>query len=188
MVNASVFGLYPDRIAVDEATATLERAGFRRSDIAVLLPENTGSKDFGHAKTSRAAERAAGGAVLGAITGAGVGWLVASGTVALPGLEPLAAVAPLVAALAAAGCGGAIGWLIGLYLGLGAPRFVARRYVGRKRRGGILLSVHCDNQDWTFRARQVLKDTGAQGMATLPEAHGDFGPSEKPDPRVIPIV
>jgi hypothetical protein len=113
MVNASVFGLYPDRIAVDEATTMLERAGFRRTDIAVLLPENKGSKDFGHVKSSKGAEKAATGAATGALTGAALGWLVASGTVALPGLEPLAAVTPVIAALAAAGSGGGIGWLIG---------------------------------------------------------------------------
>lgn len=187
MGNTSVFGIYPDRITVGEAIGTLERAGYRRADIAVLIPENSGSKDFGHLKSNKGPEGAAAGAALGAATGGLVGWLVATGTLALPGLQPLAAVAPTIAALAAAGSGGALGWLIGLYLGLGVPEYVAKRYAGRIRRAGILLSVHCDNQDWARRARQVLKETGAQGIASVAESGADFAVADKPAPRVIPI-
>lgn len=54
---------------------------------------------------------------------------------------------PVLAALAGAGAGGALGWIGGLLVGLRLPEYVARRYAGRIRRGGILLSVHCDSQE-----------------------------------------
>jgi hypothetical protein len=188
MGNTSVFGIYPDRITVGEAIETLVRAGYRRADVAVLVPENSGSKDFGHVKSNRGPEGAAAGTALGAATGALIGWLVATHTVALPGLASIAALAPTMAALASAGCGGALGWLIGLYLGLGVPEYVAKRYAGRKRRGGILVSVHCDSPQWTRKARQVLKETGAQSIASISESAADFAVADKPAPRVVRIT
>jgi hypothetical protein len=152
-----------------------------------MVSENSGSKDFGHVKGNKGPEGASAGAVGGAATGALIGWLVSSGTVSLPGVESLAAVTPTIAAFAAAGCGGAIGWLIGLYLGLGVPEYVAKRYAGRIRQGGILLSVHCDTPAWSRRARQVLRDTGARSISSAAEAGADFAVAEKPAPRVIRI-
>ena len=187
MGNTSVFGIYPDRAAAAEATEALQNAGWRSSDISVLAPENRGSKDFGHVKGNKGPEGAAAGAAAGAVTGGVIGWRVSSGTVFLPGLESLAGVAPTVAALAAAGGGGAIGWLIGLYLGLGVPEYLAQRYMGRMRRAGILLSVHCDNSQWTRRARQILRDTGAQSIASATELDADFVVAERPASRVIRI-
>ena len=34
------------------------------------------------------------------------------------------------------------------------------------RSGGVLLSVHCDNARWRVRAKNVLHDTGALGIAS----------------------
>ena len=45
----------------------------------------------------------------GAIAGALLGWLVSTGAAAIPGLETLTAVRPVIAALAGAACGGALG-------------------------------------------------------------------------------
>lgn len=187
MGNTSVFGVYPDRTAVNEAISMLGQAGYRRADIAVLAAENTGSKDFGHVKRHKGWNGAAGGSAVGAATGAVIGWMAATGVFALPALESLAGLAPVIAALAAAGFGGALGWVIGFYLGLGMPEYVATRYAGRTRRGGILLSVHCDDPHWSRRARQVLKETGALSVSCAPETAADFALADKPAPRVIQI-
>ncbi len=181
--NISVLGIYPDRTTVLEAISSLQKAGYRPADIAVLSAENQGSKDFAHEKSSKAPEGAAVGAAAGAVVGAALGWLVATRVVAFPGLEPLAAVGPVFAALAAAGCGGALGWLIGLFLGLSMPEYVAKRYAGRMGRGGILVSVHCDSPEWRQRARKSLKDTGARYIASTPESAADYATSDKPTPR-----
>ena len=113
--NTSVLDIYADRKTV------LHKAGYRPADIAVLTADNPGSKDFAHEKSSKAGEGAAAGAAVGAVAGALVGWALSTGLVAIPGLEPLATVRPLIAALAAAGFGSTSGWLIGLFLGFGAP-------------------------------------------------------------------
>ena len=57
--NTAVFGIYPTYSAVEEAVETLRSAGFRNTDISILMPENVGSKDFGHEKNTKAPEGAA---------------------------------------------------------------------------------------------------------------------------------
>jgi len=48
--NTAVFGIYPDRASVDSAVDALKAAEFRNTDISVLFPENSGTKDFAHEK------------------------------------------------------------------------------------------------------------------------------------------
>jgi hypothetical protein len=66
---------------------------------------------------------------------------------------------------------------------MGIPEYEAKRYEGRIKSGGILLSVHCDNDDWVKRAKQVLLQTGAEDIASAGEAKADFSSSDKPLPR-----
>ncbi len=64
------------------------------------------------------------------------------GALAIPGLGPFIAAGPIMAALAGAGVGGAVGGLTGALIGMGIPEYEAKRYEGRVKDGGILLSVH----------------------------------------------
>src|SRR6266513_4588154 len=181
--NTAVFGIYPNRTSVESAVDALKSAEFRNYDIAVLLPENTGTKDFAHEKSTKAPEGATTGAGTGALLGGGLGWLVGIGALAIPGLGPFIAAGPIVAALAGAGAGGAIGGLTGALVGMGIPEYEAKRYEGRVKDGGILLSVHSDSSDWTKRAKEILKRTGAQDIASTGEASADFS---KTDVRLRP--
>jgi hypothetical protein len=60
------------------------------------------------------------------------------------------------AALAGIGVGTTVGGIAGGLIGMGIPEYEAKRYEGRIRNGGILLSVHSDSSEWTKRAKQVL--------------------------------
>jgi hypothetical protein len=51
------------------------------------------------------------------------------------------------------------------------------------KRGGILLSVHSDNADWTKKAKRILEDTGADDISSTGEAAADYAKSDKPQPR-----
>jgi len=53
------------------------------------------------------------------------------------------------------------------------PEYEAKRYEGRVKEGGILLSVHCDNSDWVKRAKELLKRTGAEDIASSGEADSE---------------
>lgn len=182
--NTSAFGIYPNQETVSEAVDALKRAGFRSTDISVLLPENVGNKDFAHEKHTKAPEGAVAGASTGAVIGVALGWLAGIGALAIPGIGPFIAAGPIVAALSGLGAVGAVGGLAGALIGIGIPEYEAKRYEGRIRSGGILLSVHCDNTDWTKRAKEILTETGANDVSTTSEAKADFAVSEKPLPRV----
>jgi hypothetical protein len=181
--NTSVLGIYPDRATVSDAINVLHKTGYRETDISVLSSDNRGSKDFAHERHSRAFEGAAVGAAAGAVIGAALAWFVSIQTVSIPGFGPLVAVGPVLAALAGAGAGGAVGWIAGLLAGLGQTEYVARRYAGRIRHGGILLSVHCDSAEWCARARKTLEDTGARSISSASEAAADYGTTDMPTER-----
>src|SRR5947207_1814103 len=181
--NTAVFGIYRDRTSVENAVDTLKLEGFRSTDISVLFPENVGTKDFAHEKNTKLPEGAATGAGTGAVVGGTLGWLTGIGALAIPGLGPFIAAGPIVAALAGVGVGGAIGGITGALIGLGIPEYEAKRYEGRIKEGGILLSVHCDDSNWTKRAKEILERTGAQDVSSSGEANADFQKTDKPMPR-----
>jgi len=182
--NTAVFGIYPSRLAVEEAVEHLRTAGFRSTDISVLFPDNQGTKDFAHEKNTKAPEGSTTGVVAGGITGGVLGWLTGIGALFIPGLGPLIAAGPIVAALAGAGAVGALGGIIGALVGMGIPEYEARRYEGRIREGGVLMSVHCDTADWVRRAKEVMKQTGGQDVGVEGEKAGDYANADKPMPRV----
>ncbi len=181
--NTAVFGIYPSYNAVERAVDALRSAGFRSTDISVLFPENVGTKDFAHTKGTKAPEGAAAGGGTGAIIGGTLGWLTGIGALAIPGLGPFIAAGPIMAALAGVGAGGAIGGIAGGLIGMGIPEYEAKRYEGRVTKGGILLSVHSDNSDWTSRAKKILESTGAEDISSTGETKGDFENTDRPMPK-----
>jgi hypothetical protein len=179
--KTAVFGIYTTVADADRATDSLVRAGFSASDISALLPENLGSKQIGTEKATKAPEGAAAGAGSGAVLGGTLGLLAGIGALAIPGVGPLIAAGPIVAALAGIGVGGAVGGFTGALIGLGIPEYEAKRYEGRIQKGAILLSVHCDTSDEIKRAKEVMKRTGAEDISSTGESSAD---STKPDQQV----
>jgi hypothetical protein len=171
--NTAVFGIYPHQTSVESGVEALKAAGFSNNDISVLFPNKEGTKDFAHEKSTKAPEGASAGAGTGVLLGGGLGWLVGIGALAIPGLGPFIAAGPIVAALAGAGVGGAVGGLTGALIGMGIPEYEAKRYEGRVKDGGILLSVHSDSSDETKRAKEILERTGAQDISSTGEASGE---------------
>lgn len=188
MANTAVFGIYQTRDDVSAAVDALRTSGFRNTDISALFPANEGTKDFAHEKNTKAPEGAVAGATSGAILGGALGWLAGIGALAIPGLGPFIAAGPIMAALAGVGAGVVTGGMVGALVGMGMPEYEAKRYEGRIKSGGILLSVHCDDHEWVSRAAKVLKQTGADDIASAGEASADFSSSEKPRPRAMGSV
>jgi ActD protein len=181
--NTAAFGIYPNRITVENAVDRLKAEGYRNTDISVLFSENVGTKDFAHQKNTKAPEGATTGAGAGVVVGGALGWLVGIGSLAIPGLGPFIAAGPIMAALAGAGVGGTLGGVVGALVGMGIPEYEAKRYEGRVKSGGILLSVHCDDSEWTKKAKHILEATGAEDVSSTGEAGSDFAKSDRPMPR-----
>lgn len=186
--NTAIFGIYFTREAAEEAVDAFRRAGFRNTDISALFPDNAGTKDFAHEKNTKAPEGATTGAASGAVAGGVLGWLAGIGALAIPGIGPLIAAGPIMAALAGAGALGTVGGIVGALAGMGIPEYEAKRYEGRVKHGGVLLSVHCDSHDWTKRGEEILKRTGAEDISSTSEAPADFAVSDKPMLRTRSVI
>ncbi|MGH9326916.1 MAG: quinol:electron acceptor oxidoreductase subunit ActD [Terriglobia bacterium] len=178
--NTAVFGIYSTYEGVQSGANALATAGFRPTDVAALVPENEGSKDLAHEKHNKGPDVAFIGAIVGFIVGGVLAWLLVSGIIAIKGTEPLTMANPVVAVLAGIGALGALGFIIGGLVGMSAPEYEARRYRGRLKKGGLLLSVHCDNSQWVKQARQALKTTGADSISEASEAGADYAVTDKP--------
>ncbi len=181
--NISVFGLYATEATVAEGVDQLRLAGFSNTDVSVLFSENSGNKDLAHEKNTKAPEGAVTGAGSGAILGGALGWLAGVGLLAIPGLGPFIAAGPIMGLLSGIGVGGTLGGLTGGLIGAGMPEYEAKRYEGRIRKGGILLSVHCDNAEREKSAKRILENSGAQDVSSSSEARADFGSSDRANPR-----
>ena len=171
--NLVVFGIYPNRERVETAVEELRINNFRHADISVLFPSPETTREFAHRKETKAPEGATTGGVIGAITGGTLGWLAGIGAIAIPGVGPFIAAGPIVGLLAGTGAVGVAGGLIGGLIGLGIPEYEAKRYEGRIKEGGILLSVHCDIHEWKNKAKDILNRTGGQDVDSTGEAGSD---------------
>jgi hypothetical protein len=171
------YGIYPDRVAFERVLEALRSAGFRNSDISAILPDrDKTTKDLAHEINSKAPEGIATGAGTGAAIGGVLGWLVGIGAIAIPGIGPLIAAGPIVAALAGAGAAGATGGLVGGLIGAGIPEVEAKRYAGRIREGAYLVSVHCDDRKWAKRAEEIMEATGGRDVVATSEKSADYRP------------
>jgi hypothetical protein len=167
--NTAVFGIYKSRTHAETAVDRLAQSGFSHGDISVLLPDAESSKDFAHEKNTKAPEGAVAGVTTGAAVGGTLGLLAGIGALAIPGVGPLIAAGPIMASLAGLGIGGAVGGLVGALVGMGIPEYEAKRYEGRLKDGGVLLSVHCDTSEEISRAKDLLEQTGAEDISSAGE-------------------
>jgi hypothetical protein len=167
--NSAAFGIYSSNATAEAAVDQLTAAGFSNQDVSVLMSDKQGSKEFASEKNTKAPEGATTGVGVGGAVGGTLGLLAGIGALAIPGVGPLIAAGPIMAALAGLGVGGAVGGIVGALVGMGIPEYEAKRYEGRVKGGGILLSVHCDSSDEISRAKEILKATGAEDIASSGE-------------------
>ena len=170
--NTAAFGIYPSNSAAEAAVDQLVAAGFSNQDVSVLMADRKGSKDFAAEKNTKAPEGATTGAGVGGAVGGTLGLLAGLGALAIPGVGPLIAAGPIMGALAGLGAGGAVGGLVGALVGLGIPEYEAKRYQGRVKDGGVLISVHCATSDQIKAAKATLERTGGEDISSAGEESG----------------
>lgn len=182
--NTAVFGIYNTSVQAEQAVDRLLAAGFGNNDISVLLPDNQSSKEFAHEKNTKAPEGTATGVTTGGVVGGTLGLLAGIGALAIPGVGPFIAAGPIMGALAGLGVGGAVGGIIGALVGMGIPEYEAKRYEGRVKAGGVLLSVHCDSSEEITRAKDLLKQTGAEDISSAGEKAASSHGVDTENPRI----
>jgi hypothetical protein len=167
----------------------LTAAGFSQDDISVLFPDKGSTKAFAHQKETKLPEGATVGAGTGGVLGGTVGLLAGLGALAIRGLGPFIAAGPLMAALSGGAIGAGLGGLTGALVGLGIPEYEAKRYEGKVKEGGILISVHTEDGEETKRAKEIFQAAGAHDISSTGEARADDPTPGHPEgrPGAVPV-
>ena len=148
----------------------LKAAGFPNNDISVLLADKGGTRDFAHVHNTKAPEGATTGAGTGAVLGGALGWLAGIGALAIPGLGPLIAAGPIMAALGGAAVVGTLGGVTGALVGMGIPEFEAKQFEGKVKSGSCLISVHSEDSNDSKRVREIFDRAGAKDITSAGES------------------
>lgn len=157
----------------EQASQTIEhlkRAGFASSDISVLLPQEWNRTSLNVENQTKFPEGATTGGTAGVVLGGVFGWLAGIGALAIPGVGPLIAAGPIMAALSGAAVGGTLGGLTGALIGFGIPEYEAKRYYDRVQAGAALLSVHSEDATMTARAKEIFAANGCENISSAAEA------------------
>ncbi len=184
-MSTSVFCIAPSQHIAESIVADLKSSGFSDSDISVLFPDKSSTRDFAHEKNTKAPEGATVGAGAGGAVGGTLGLLAGIGLLAIPGIGPFIAAGPIMAALSGLAVGAAVGGIAGALIGMGIPEIEAKRYEGKVKDGNILISAHADSSELVTRAKNVYEkhnasDISSGGMASAPSADDS---SRKTDAR-----
>src|ERR1700680_4231548 len=166
----AVFGIAKTEEQAVHIINRLKEAGFSNNDVSVLLPDRAATRDFAHEQHTKAPEGAVAGAVAGGAIAGVLGWLVGIGSLAIPGVGPLIAAGPIMAALSGAAAGGAVGGLAGALVGLGIPEYEAKQYEGKVKNGNILISVHTDDSKQRQKAKEIFERAHAEDVSSTGEA------------------
>jgi uncharacterized membrane protein len=168
-MSKSVFGIATTQGKAEQIVQQLQTQAFATSEISVLMPDTAGTRDVGHVKATKAPEGATTGATTGGATGGIIGLLAGIGALAIPGVGPLIAAGPIMAALSGAAVGAATGGVVGGLIGLGIPEIEAKRYDEKLKKGNYLVAVHTDENDDVDRAKDIFKTAGAEDVSTVRE-------------------
>jgi hypothetical protein len=168
--NIAVFGLVPNRFVAELVISDLHRAGFLTSDISVLLPDNGATRDLALEQGTKAPEGAVSGGAAGGTIGGALGILAGIGAFAIPGIGPLIAAGPIMAALSGIAVGATAGAIAGALIGLGIPEIQAKAYEGKVKSGAALVSVHAEDQKQLEIAQNIFKLHGADDVSWTGEA------------------
>jgi hypothetical protein len=156
----TIVSLFDDLATAQQAAQELIQAGFSRDQVSVVANDVTGEygRQLGSdvAVTETGVSGAGAGAGIGAALGGIGGLLVGLGALAIPGIGPIVAAGPLIAALVGAGVGAVAGSLVGALVDMGVPEEEAGYYAEGVRRGGALLTLRTEANEPEDRAMDII--------------------------------
>jgi hypothetical protein len=176
-VKRAEFGLAKSEDQAGSIVNQLKGAGFPENDISVLLPDTTGNRRFAHVERNKALEWAAVGDGIGIVLGGALGCLMGLGILAIPGVGPLVAAGPIIAALVGAGVGAIAGGIIGSFMGVRTPKFEAIQYKDEMDGGNILISVLTGGATERDRVKAIFNNAGSVTAAEAVVDHAYGRPS-----------
>jgi uncharacterized protein (TIGR02271 family) len=198
----TIVGLFDKFSEAEAVVRDLERAGFDRATVSVIANESarTGAKVTTTAGEGggQAVEGAGAGAVVGGVAGGVAGLIASLAGLAIPGIGPVIAAGPLVAALTGAGVGAVAGGLIGALTTAGVPEEHARYYEEGVRRGGTLVLVSASDTD-ADRVMEIMNRHSPvdieeragqwrQGRGAAPEIATSRPQTRREGEQAVPVV
>ena len=165
MSKQQVFCIAKSHSQAERIVERLQASDFPANEISILLPETDSKHDIAHVKATKAPEGATTRAAAGGVTGGVIGLLAGIGALAIPGVGPLIAAGPIMAALSGAAIGGTAGGIVGGLVGLGIPEIEAKRYEEKLKTGNYLIAVHAEG-DRKDVAKKIFKSEGAEDITT----------------------
>jgi hypothetical protein len=194
-MSTSVFCIASSQTIANDIVARLQASNFAGSDISVLFPDKSGTREFAHEKNTKAPEGATVGASAGGVVGGALGLLAGVGLLAIPGVGPFIAAGPIMAGLSGIAVGAAVGGITGALIGMGIPEIEAKRYESKIKDGNILISVHAENPDEVSAAKAIFERSGATDISTGSHSSppavtrtSSVKPDVRPEPRPQPVV
>jgi hypothetical protein len=168
-LSRTVIGVFHSLKDAQRAFDDLTAEGFSHDEIS-LIANKAGTTEWTEAAAQGPSEpesidqgrgiRIADDAGIGAAVGGIGGLLLSVAGLAIPGIGPVLAAGPIVAALGGAGLGAAAGGVIGALVESGVPEEKAGHYAESVRRGGTLITVRASG-DRADRAAELLDRAGA---------------------------
>jgi len=145
--------VFHTRDSAEKAYNALIRRGYSKSDISILMSDQTRDKYFADTDLpesdlgNKALEGLGVGSAIGGALGAFAAGIATIGTiVTIPGLGLIIA-GPLAAGLAGAGAGSIAGGLAGTLIGSGVPGDRAQEYEEAIKSGDIVIGIHTHSND-----------------------------------------
>lgn len=161
----TIVGLFDSAPNAQSAVGDLVQMGIARDEIGVVAyrSDDWRAGDNAPMVSDTAAEDTLTGAGVGAAIGGISGLVMGLVVLPIPGIGPVLAAGPIVAALAGMGFGAAAGGLIGALTSVGVPEEHAQHYAEAVRRGGTLVTVHATDD----QARHVSVVMARWGAADI---------------------
>ena len=158
----TVVGSFDSAVDAVNVARKLRLARFLDSDVNIVV-NNTQRVSAGAqhpVQTATDSNAVAEGALAGGALGGVAGLAASLMGLAIPGIGPILAAGPIVAALAGAGAGAVAGGLISGLAELDIPESEAQNYAEAVRRGAALVTV-CADSTRAHEARAIMRDQGA---------------------------
>lgn len=171
-----IVGIYDTEQKAILAVEDLKNQGYNTEDISVIS-RNREDLDYISEETgTKAGKGAATGAAAGGTLGGVTGLLAGVGALAIPGIGPIIAAGPIVAALTGAAAGAGVGGLSGALIGMGIPEDEAKHYDESVKDGKILVLVD-KKDDFIEREQNIppeLDTTPIEGSSVRENDYNNY--------------
>jgi len=162
-MTKTITAVFATRPEADSALRALDKAGFTKEQVTMLVTEETRGQHFGIDEHTKAGEGATAGAALGGLAGALYFGLSSAAVLLVPGLN-VVVFGTVISGLVGLGAGATTGGLIGALVGLGTPEHEAKLYEDAVRKGAILVAVQANDSAAVDTVKAILKDGNAEDI------------------------